>query len=39
MGDIGREYEIVRFEPMPEEAPVPIEAPVEAPAEPVEVPA
>lgn len=37
MGDIGKEHEIVRFEPMPEEAPV--EAPVEAPSEPVEVPA
>lgn len=39
MGDIGREHEIVRFEPIPDTEPVPIEAPVEAPAEPVEVPA
>lgn len=33
MGDIGKEHEIVRFEPMPEEAPV------QEPQAPVAVPA
>lgn len=39
MGEIGKEHEIVRFEPLPEETPVPVEQPVEVPAEPVKVPA
>jgi hypothetical protein len=38
-GDIGEEYEIVRFEPFPEEIPVPVEQPVTVPAEPEKVPA
>lgn len=40
MGDIGKEHEIVRFEPMPKTVPVEKPAaPVIVPAEPVEVPA
>ena len=37
MGDIGKEHEIVRFEPLPDT--VPVEEPVLVPAEPEKVPA
>lgn len=38
-GDIGEEGDIIRFEPFPEETPVPQEQPVTVPAEPEKVPA
>ena len=38
-GDIGREHDIVHFEPLPELEPYPELEPVEIPSEPVEVPA